>query len=49
MGYLYSVLGWGTVALGVVHMMSRFRLFGSLTGAAIWFFTGGTAMVPRAV
>ena len=45
MGYLYSVLGWGIVALGVVHMMSTFRLFGSLTGAAIWFFTGGIAMV----
>ena len=45
MGYLYSVLSWGIIALGVVHMMSTFRLFGSLTGAAIWFFTGGIAMV----
>jgi hypothetical protein len=45
MGYLYSVLGWGIVALGVVHMTATFRLFGSLTGAAIWFFTGGIAMV----
>ena len=45
MGYLYSVLGWGIVALGVVHMTATFRFFGSLTGAAIWFFTGGIAMV----
>jgi len=44
MRYLYAVLGWGIVALGVVHMAATFRIFGSLTGAAIWFFTGGIAM-----
>ena len=45
MRYLYSVLGWGIVALGAVHMSATFRIFGSLTGAAIWFFTAGIAMV----
>jgi len=45
MAYLYSVLGWGIVALGVVHMTATFSLFASLTGAAVWFFTGGLAMV----
>ena len=45
MGYLYSVLGWGIVALGVVHMTATFGIFHSLTGAAVWFFTGGIAMV----
>jgi hypothetical protein len=45
MGFLYSVLGWGIVALGVAHMTATFRIFASLTGAAIWFFTGGIAMV----
>src|SRR6185295_7889900 len=45
MGYLYSVLGWGIVALGVVHMTATFGIFASLTGAAVWFFTGGIAMV----
>jgi hypothetical protein len=43
--YVYAVLGWGIVALGVVHMAATFRIFGALTGAAIWFFTGGIAMV----
>src|SRR6185295_8533858 len=45
MGYLYSVLGWGIVALGVVHMTATFGIFAALTGAAVWFFTGGIAMV----
>jgi hypothetical protein len=45
MGFLYAVLAWGIVALAVVHMAATFRLFPSLTGAAIWFFTGGIAMV----
>jgi len=49
MRYVYAVLAWGIVALGVFHMASTFRIFGSLTGSAIWFFSGGIAMVLTGV
>jgi hypothetical protein len=45
MKYLYAILSWGIVALGVLHMLATFRLFHALNGAALWFFSGGIALV----
>ena len=39
---VYGVLGWGIIALGILHMVSTPR---TLTAAAMWFFSGGIAMV----
>lgn len=39
---VYGVLGWGIVALGVLHMASTPR---ALTLSAVWFFSGGIAWV----
>jgi hypothetical protein len=41
----YAGFGAGLVVLGLVHMLTTFRLFDELTGSAIWFFSGGIAMV----
>jgi hypothetical protein len=41
---IYAILGWGIVALGFVHMAATFRVHSS-TVAAIWFFSGGVALV----
>jgi len=45
MKYLYAILSWGIVALGVLHMLATFRLFHTLNGAALWFFSGGIVLV----
>ena len=45
MNYLYAILSWGMVALGVLHMLATFRLFHTLNGAALWFFSGGIVLV----
>lgn len=42
---LYLVLGTGIVILGVVHMLATTRFFAELSGAALWFFSGGMMMV----
>ncbi len=39
---MYGVLGWGIIALGMLHMASTPR---ALTASAVWFFSGGIAMV----
>ena len=44
MRLLYAFVSWGIVALGVVHMLSTLRFFKTLTGAALWFFSGGIAL-----
>ena len=44
MGQLYAILGWGIVALGVVHMLATLRIFHSLNSTAIWFFSGGITL-----
>ena len=41
----YLVIGWGIVLLGIIHMFAATRLFSGLTAAALWFFSGGIAMV----
>ncbi len=38
---LYAVLGWGIVALGILHMASTPR---ALTLSSMWFFSGGVAI-----
>jgi len=45
MKYLYAILSWGMVALGVLHMLATFRLFHTVNTAALWFFSGGIALV----
>jgi hypothetical protein len=45
MKYLYAILSWGMVALGVLHMLATFRLFHTLNTAALWFFSGGIVLV----
>jgi len=39
---VYGVLGWGIISLGIIHMASTPR---NLTMSAVWFFSGGIAMV----
>ena len=38
---VYRVLGWGIIALGLLHMASTPR---AQTASAVWFFSGGIAM-----
>lgn len=45
MKYLYAFISWGIVALGAVHMLATFQLFHALNSAALWFFSGGIAIV----
>ena len=42
---IYLFLGWGIVVLGVVHMSATWRFFTEISGAALWFFSGGMMMV----
>lgn len=41
---VYGVLPWGIIALGILHMAATWRN-PSLTASALWFFSGGIAMV----
>jgi len=41
----YLACSWGIVALGVLHMAATARLFTALTQSALWFLSGGLAMV----
>ncbi|HBY59275.1 MAG TPA: hypothetical protein DEH78_05605 [Solibacterales bacterium] len=40
-----SVIGWGIVVLGMVHCAVTFQAYKSATDAALWFFTGGLALI----
>jgi hypothetical protein len=42
---LYAAAGWGMVLLGTGHMAATFRVFDTLSGSAIWFFSGGMTLV----
>ena len=42
---LYAVLAAAIVLLGVVHIAATFVLFDGLTSRAIWFASGGLALV----
>ena len=45
----YLLFACGIVALGVVHMAATFRSFDTPSSAALWFFSGGIAMVLTGV
>lgn len=40
----HLTVGWALVALGLVHIAATSILFTSLSGAALWFASGGIAM-----
>jgi hypothetical protein len=42
---VYLALSCGIVALGLLHMAATTQLFTALTQSALWFFSGGLAMV----
>jgi len=42
---LYFLLAAGTIVLGVVHIAATPRAFPQLTSAAVWFASGGLAMM----
>ena len=42
---LYLVLALLMILLGLVHIAATFALFDALTGRAIWFASGGVAIV----
>jgi hypothetical protein len=45
MKYVYAIVSWAIVALGTVHMFATLRIFHLLSSAALWFFSGGIALV----
>jgi len=44
MRFLYALVGWVIVALGVVHMLATLHFFKTLTSDALWFFSSGVTM-----
>ena len=46
---LYLVLALLVVLLGLVHLAATFALFDALTGRAVWFASGGVAIVLTGV
>src|SRR5262245_14973437 len=45
MRHVYLALSLGIVALGLVHIAATPRLFTSLTPGAVWFASGGLAII----
>ena len=45
----YLLFACGIVALGVVHMVATFLSFDTASSEALWFFSGGIAMVLTGV
>lgn len=41
----YLAIGWGIILLGAIHMVATTRLFSAVTPRALWFFSGGIALV----
>lgn len=41
----YLLIGWGIVLLGTIHMLAATRIFSELTARALWFVSGGIAMM----
>jgi hypothetical protein len=41
----YLVIGWGIIALGALHISATPVYFHSLTPSALWFGSGGLALV----
>ncbi len=46
---LYLVLAALMILLGLVHLSATFALFDALTGRAVWFASGGVAIVLTGV
>lgn len=42
---LYLGLALGMIALGLVHIAATTQVFHELTSSALWFFSGGLALV----
>ncbi len=45
MRHVYFILSLGIVALGAVHIAATPRVFVHLTAAAVWFASGGLAII----
>ena len=45
MNRLYSVLPWGVIVLGALHMAATWKIYDSLDSPALWFFNGGIVLV----
>ena len=45
MGLLYFVFSVAIIGLGVIHIAATPHLFPHLTGAAVWFASGGLAIM----
>ena len=45
MRHVYLALSLGIVALGAIHVAATPRFFGHLTAAAVWFASGGFAII----
>lgn len=45
MHWIYAGLGWGMIALGVVHITAATRFYDHLSQDALWFVSGGLAML----
>ena len=41
----YLMLSLGIIALGMIHIAATPRLFAHLTSSAVWFASGGLAMI----
>ena len=41
MRFLYTLVSWGIVGLGAIHMLATLHFFKMLTSAALWFFKSG--------
>ena len=41
----YLLIGWAIIALGVLHISATPRFFHALTSSALWFASGGLALV----
>src|SRR5688572_26555827 len=46
---IYLILALLIILLGLIHVTATFALFDSLTGRAIWFASGGVAIVLTGV
>jgi glucose uptake protein GlcU len=41
----YGILAWAIIALGIVHMIATWRRFDTFNASALWFLSGGIALV----
>lgn len=41
----YGIMPWGIIALGVLHMAATWGRFDTFNASALWFFSGGVALI----